>query len=209
MRVVWQKQRIPKAWQRAGGVLIPKEKGASEISQFRPICLLNVEGKIFFSIVAQKLCAYLERNKYIDTSVQKAGIPGFSGCLEHTSMIWHQVQAAKKDKRDLHVVFLDLVNALGSIPHNLLWKSFNFFHIPEHITTLVKTYFQDLQLCFTTADFTSAWQRLEVGIMAGCTVSPLVFTMAMEVIIRASKWWAGNEPGKGSIFHLSEQIRMT
>ena len=107
----------------------------------------------------------MERNKYIDTSVQKAGIPGFSGCLEHTSMIWHQIQTAKKDKRDLYVIFLDLANAFGSVPHELLWESFNFFHVPKPITTLVKAYFQDLQLCFTTPDFTTTWQRLEVGIM--------------------------------------------
>ncbi len=60
----------------------------TDISQFRPICLLNAEGKIFFSMIAQRLSTYLEKNKYIDTAVQKAGIPGFTGCLEHTSMIW-------------------------------------------------------------------------------------------------------------------------
>ena len=193
MRIVWQKGIIPKAWRRAGGVLIPKEKDAADISQFRPISLLNVEGKIFFSVLAQRLSIYLEKNKYVDTSVQKAGIPGFSGCLEHTSMIWHQIQAAKKDKRDLHVIFLDLANAFGSVPHNLLWESFNFFHVPSSITTLVKAYFEDLQLCFTTPDFITSWQRVEVGIMAGCTISPLAFTMAMEVIIRASRWVVGGE----------------
>ncbi len=200
MRVVWRKGVIPKAWRRAGGVLIPKEKDAADINQFRPICLLNVEGKIFFSVIAQRLSNYLERNKYVDTSIQKAGIPGFSGCLEHTSMIWHQIQAAKKDKRDLHVTFLDLANAFGSVPHNLLWESFNFFHVPSSITTLVKAYFEDLQLCFTTADYTTFWQRLEVGIMAGCTVSPLAFTMAMEVIIRASRWVVGGQRTKDGIW---------
>lgn len=62
-------------------MLIPKEKDASNIDQFRQINLLNVEGKIFFSIVAQRKTTYLKRNNFIDTSVQKAGIPGFSGCL--------------------------------------------------------------------------------------------------------------------------------
>ncbi|CDQ81793.1 unnamed protein product [Oncorhynchus mykiss] len=111
-------------------------------------------------------------------------------------MIWHQIQTAKKDKRDLYVIFLNLANAFGSVPHELLWESFNIFHVPEPITTLVKAYFQDLQLCFTTPDFTTTWQRLEVGIMAGCTISPLAFTMAMEVIIRASRWVVGGERTK-------------
>lgn len=29
--------------------------------------------------------------------------------------------------------------------------------------------------------------------MAGCMISPLAFTMAMEVVIRASKWVVGRE----------------
>ena len=119
-------------------MLIPKEKDASDISQFRAICLLNVEGKIFVSVVLQRLSTYLVRNKYINTSVQKAGI---SGCLEHTSMIWHQIQAAKKDKKDLHVI-LDLANALGSVPQEILRESFAFFPTPatlKHIITGCKT----------------------------------------------------------------------
>lgn len=51
---------------------------------------------------------------------------------------------AKKEKKDLHVVFLDLSNAFGSVPHEMLWTAFNFFQVPEGITRLVKAYFQDL-----------------------------------------------------------------
>ena len=143
---------IPKAWRRAGGILIPKEKNSSTIDQFRQISLLNVEGKIFFSVVAQRLSVFLQKNNFVDTSVQKAGISGFSGCLEHTNVIWHQVQTAKREKKDLHVVFLDLANAFGSVPHEILWTAFNFFQVPEGITRLVKAYFQDLQFCVTARD---------------------------------------------------------
>ncbi len=67
--MVWQKQAIPNAWRRAGGILIPKEKDSVDISQFRQISLLNVEGKIFFSVVAHRLTVYLEKNHFIDTTV--------------------------------------------------------------------------------------------------------------------------------------------
>ncbi len=118
MKVTWEKSIILKAWRRAGGILISKEKNSSTIHQFRQISLLNVEGKIFFSVVAQRHSAFLKKNNYtFDTSVQKAGISGFSGCLEHTNVIWHQIQTTKKEKKDLHVVFLDLANAFGSVPH--------------------------------------------------------------------------------------------
>lgn len=116
MKAAWKRQIIPKSWRREGGVMIPKEKDASNIDQFQQINLLNVEGKIFFSIVAQRMMIYLKQNHMVGTSVQKARIPGFSGCLEHTSMIWHQIPCAKREGKDLHVLFLDLANAFGSVP---------------------------------------------------------------------------------------------
>lgn len=135
MKVMWTKQTIPKAWRRAGGVLIPKEKDASNIDQFRQINLLNVEGKVFFSIVAKRMTTYLKLNNLIDTSVQKAGIPGFSECLEHTSMIWHQIQSAEREGRDLHILFLDLANAFGSVPHSLIWATSSTSQVPSLETT--------------------------------------------------------------------------
>ena len=121
MKVAWRKKVIPKVRCRAGGILIPNEKNSSSINQYRQISLLNVEGKIFFGVLAQGLATFLQRNNFVDTSVQKAGIQGFSGCLEHANIIWHQIQTANKEWRDLHMVFLDLANAFGSVPHKILW----------------------------------------------------------------------------------------
>ena len=97
------------------------------------------------------------------------------------------------------MVFLDLANAFGSVPHKILWTAFNYFGVPNHITELVKSYFQDLQFCVTAEGNTTAWQHLEIGIMAGCTVSPLAFVMAMELVIRASHWVVGGERTKSGL----------
>lgn len=118
--VVWEKQTIPKAWCRAGGVLIPKEEESSTISQLWLTSLLNIKGTIFFSVKAQRLKIYLDKNRFVDTTTLKTGISGISGCLEHTRMIWLQIQSAKRDNRDLHIIFLDLANAFGSVPHSVL-----------------------------------------------------------------------------------------
>jgi len=67
IKVAWDKQVVSRAWCKAGGVFIPKENDATSISQFRPISLLNVKGKIFFSIIAQRLSPYLLKNGFIDT----------------------------------------------------------------------------------------------------------------------------------------------
>ncbi|KAL7833617.1 hypothetical protein AOLI_G00285770 [Acnodon oligacanthus] len=107
-------------WRFAEGVWIPKEEESKTIDQFRTISLLSVEGKIFFCIVARRLTDYLLRNLYIDTSVQKGGIPKVPGCLEHTGVVTQLIREARENKGDLVVLWLDLTNAYGSIPHKLV-----------------------------------------------------------------------------------------
>jgi len=121
------KHVVPRAWRRACGGFIPKEKDATSISQFRPISLLNIEGKILFSFIAQRFSIInLLKNGFTDTSVQKAGISGFSGCLERINVYWKRIQSSKKERKELHVTFLDLANAYCSVPHELLWAAFEY-----------------------------------------------------------------------------------
>lgn len=192
-KVLWDKQIIPKAWRRAGGVFIPKEKKSTTIEQFRQINLLNIEGKI--RVLAQRLTQYLKQNYFIDTSIQKAGITGFSGCLEHNSIIWHQIQMAKREGKDLHVLFLDLANAYGSVPHSVLWAAFDFFPGADQNYKSSETLLPGSTVLpyNIRLNHKLATARGTEGIMAGCTISPFAFTMAIKVIIRASKWVVGGE----------------
>ncbi|KAL2099527.1 hypothetical protein ACEWY4_003921 [Coilia grayii] len=191
LRVAWKNQVIPSEWQRAVTVFIPKEANSTTIGQFRSIALLNVEGKIFFSILAKRVTSYLVSNGYIDTSCQKAGVPGFPGCVEHSAVIWEQIQRAKRERRDLHVVWLDLANAYGSVPHRLIDYALEFFYIPVCIRAMVSKYFADLQMCCTHQNFTTSWQRREVGIAMGCSISPILFVAAFEVILIGARKMAG------------------
>lgn len=60
---------IPQAWRSEEGVFIPKDEKSENIEQFRVISLLNVESKIFFSIIARWLSNFVLSNKHIDMSV--------------------------------------------------------------------------------------------------------------------------------------------
>ena len=187
LRVAWRKGVIPKEWCTAEGVFIPKEENSRGIGQFRPISLLNIEGKTLFSILSKRLTAYLTTNGLIDTSVQKAGVPGFPGCLEHATMIWNTIRQAHQDRTELHVVWLDLANAYGSVPHALISYALRFFWIPDRVADLLMRYLGAFWMRFEAGSYRTQWQALEVGIPMGCAVAPLLFVMAMEVIIRGAK----------------------
>ena len=62
LRVIWRKEKVPDCWRQAEGIFTPTEKDSKDISQFRTISLLNVEGKIFFAILAKRLTSYITDN---------------------------------------------------------------------------------------------------------------------------------------------------
>ena len=97
------------------------------------------------------------------------------------------IQEAKAKKRDLSVVWFDLANAYGSVPHRLIKFSMDFFHIPTKIQRILMSYHDNFKMRFTTSDYTTDWVNLQVGIPMGCTVSPVLFILAMEVIVRSSE----------------------
>ncbi|XP_052261255.1 uncharacterized protein LOC127865289 [Dreissena polymorpha] len=180
LRVIWRKGKIPDCWKRAEGIFAPKEKYSTDIGKFRTISLLNVEGKIFFAVLAKRLTTFLKDNNYVDTSIQKGGVLGFSVCVEHTSVLSLLIREARANHDDLTVVWLDLDNAYGSIPHKLIEKSLEQYHVPEHVCNLVKDYYRGIKLRFAVGDQTTAWQSLEKGIVTGCTISVLLFVNGNE-----------------------------
>ena len=183
---LWDDKELVEDWCRAEGVYLPKEQNAENIGQFRPISIISVACKIFMGILAKRTVAYLQSNGYVDESVQKAGIPGIPGCIEHAFSIWDAIQEAKKTKESLNVVWLDLANAYGSVPHELLMKAMEFFYIPHEVQDIMREYYGNFQMRFSTDDFTTEWHRLEIGIAAGCTISVIWFILVMEMLLRSA-----------------------
>ena len=186
LRQMWRKKKVAERWHMSEGLYLPKEADAKKIGDFRPISILNVDGKVFFGILAWRVISFVQQNGYVDESVQKAGVPGIPGCVEHAYAIWDAIQKAKKDKEDLDVVWLDLANAYGSVPHKLLKMAMEHFWFPEAVQDLLMSYYDNFVMRFSTGKFTTEWQRLEVGIAAGCTISVVLFVLVMEMILKST-----------------------
>ena len=187
LKVIWRRKAIPSQWRSAEGIWLPKEENSCEIEQFRIISLLCVEGKIFFKIMAQRLTEFLLENDYLDTSVQKGGVPGMSGCLEHTGVVTQLIREARTNKGNLAVLWLDLTNAYGSIPHKLVETALIKHHIPEGIRNLIMNYYNNFKLRASSELTTSNWQQLEKGIITGCTISVSLFTLAINMLVKSAE----------------------
>lgn len=132
------------------------------------------------------MTTYMTKNGFIDTSIQKGSNPGFSGCLEHTGVLSQLIREAKASKGNLTVVWFDFASAYGSMTHNLISVAMEHYHIPRHIRGMITSYFGEVYLRFKAPKCNTHWQALEKGIITGCTVSPILFIMGMNLLISAA-----------------------
>ena len=94
---------------------------------------------------------------------------------------------AKEDRKNLSIIWLDLANAYGSVQHKLIDAAMELYHVSEKVQQVVKSYFGGIQIRFTVDDYITAWQRLEKGIVTGCTISPILFVIGMSMLTRAAE----------------------
>ena len=178
--------KVPLKFRISDGIFIPKVADPDEknINDYRQIALLNVEGKLFWSLVGRRLYKYLvEDNSYIKTSNQKGSIRGMAGCWEHTSMVWAAIKDARKNRTSLALLWLDLANAYGSVPHQLIKVALKRYHVPEVWADALLAYYDGLWGRSSSSGVNSDWVRYEKGIFAGCPASVILFLMAFNLII--------------------------
>ena len=68
-------------------------------------------------------------------------------------------------------MWLDLVNAYGSVAHKLIEAAMKLYHIPEKVQGIVRSYIKGMTIRFTVDDHTTSWHRIEKGIVTACTIS--------------------------------------
>ena len=103
-------------------------------------------------------------------------------------MLRDRIKAARDYKSaELHVIWLDLENAYGLVRHALIEKAMDFFWITEDIRKLISGYYKFTYMRFSNPKYPTNRQKLNIGIMMGCVISPLIFVLAIEMLLRRTE----------------------
>ncbi|XP_057296267.1 uncharacterized protein LOC130625225 [Hydractinia symbiolongicarpus] len=179
--------QIPYTWRVASEVYIPKNKppSPSSIKDFRPIALLNVEGKLFFSLVSKRLENHIiQKNHFINKSIQKGCMEKVPGCWEHMSLVWAALRDAKSKKNALSAIWLDVANAYPTIPHKLIFMALRRYGVSESWIRVINAYYGSLWSKSISFTASSSWHQHFRVIFIECTLSIILFLAAINVIIK-------------------------
>ena len=68
--------------------------------------------------------------------------------------------------------------------HNKLWRILKEFAIPDNQTCLLRKLYAGQEATVRTGHGTTAWFQIGEGVRQGCTLSPCLFNLYAEYIMR-------------------------
>ena len=127
-------------------ILIYKKGDKSDPLNFRPITLEPVMLKIFTLLLRDTVFEFLQKNKYIETSIQKGFTPGLRGAFENIANMSHIINDARCRQRSVPIKLIDLQNAFGEVHHNLIESVLKYHHIPDDVISIIRSLYSDFHI---------------------------------------------------------------
>ena len=110
------------------------------------------------------------RNDEISTN-QFGFMPGRS-TTEAIFLIRHVMERFREQKKDLHLVFIDLEKAYDKIPRNVMWWSLDKHKISSKYMILIKDMYNNVVTSVRTNDGNTDYFSIKIRLHQGSALSP-------------------------------------
>ena len=91
---------------------------------------------------------------------------------------------AKEFQKNIYFCFIDYAKAFDCVDHNKLWKILQEMGIPDHLTCLLRNLYAGPEVTVRTGHATTDWFQIREEIHQGCILSPCIFNLYAEYIMR-------------------------
>ena len=96
------------------------------------------------------------------------------------------IGSSKKQEfqKNIYICFIDYAKAFDCVDHNKLLKILKEMGIPDHLTSLLRNLYAGQEATVRTGHGTTDWFQIGKGVPQGCILSPCLFNLYAEYIMR-------------------------
>ena len=94
------------------------------------------------------------------------------------------MEKAREFQKSIYFCFIDYAKAFDCMDHNKLWKILKEMGIPDHLTCLLRNLYVGQEATVRTGHGTTDWFHIGKGVRQGCILSPCLFNLYAEYIMR-------------------------
>ena len=96
------------------------------------------------------------------------------------------MEKAREFQKNISFCFTDNAKAFDCVDDNKLWKILKEMGIPDHLTCLLRNLYAGEEATVRTGHGTTDWFQIRKGVCQGCILSPCLFNLYAEYIMRNS-----------------------
>ena len=87
-------------------------------------------------------------------------------------------------QKNIYLFFVDYAKAFECVDHNNLWKILKEMGMPDHLTCLLRNLYAGREVTVRTGHGTKNWFQIRKGVHQHCILSPCLFNLYAEYILR-------------------------
>ena len=114
----------------------------------------------------------------------QAGFRKGRGTRDQIANICWIIEKAREFQKNIYFCFIDYAKAFDCVDHSKLWKILKETRIPDHLTHLLRNLYAGQEATVRTRHGTTDWFQIGKGASQGCILSPCLFNLYTEYIMR-------------------------
>ena len=159
--------------------LIPKKgRERTQIRNWRPITLLNVDYKIYSKAMANRIKLVLPDLIHEDQTGFMAG----RNIAENIRKVIDLIEYTYTEKIPALVVQIDYLKAFDRADYQAIWRTLSYFGFEDTFLDKIKILFQDVSLCTTNNGYVSEQINPTRGLFQGNPIAPYIFLLLIETL---------------------------
>ena len=135
----------------------------------------------------------------------QAGFRKGRGIRDQIANIYWIITKATEFQKNIYFCFIDYTKTFDCVTHNKLWKILKEIRIPDHLTCLLRNLYAGQEAIVKTGHGTTDWFQIKKGVHQSCILSPCLFKLYAEYIMRNAgldEAQAGIKIVRSNISHL-------
>jgi len=177
---VWNTGIIPQKWKEGLIITIPKKGDLRECKNWRGISLLNSIMKVLAMIILERISPIV--NQHIRN--EQAGFRPGRSCTDHINTVRIIIEQSNEWNSSLYLLFVDFERAFDSVKRNAIWKALCEIGIPRKITQLIQEMYREAGNRVLHKGKQSDTYYNTRGVRQGCVLSPLLFLIVLDSVMR-------------------------
>jgi exonuclease III len=177
---VWETGEWPTDWGLSTFIPIPKKGDLSQCANYRTISLVSHASKILLRIILNRIKTKTEQ----ELPDEQAGFRPGRGTRDQITNLRVIMSKLKENQQPLYMCFIDFQKAFDSVKHEKLWWAMLDMGYPAHLVDLLAKLYKSQKAAVRVAGEISEWFSIQKGVRQGCVLSPYLFNVISEVVMR-------------------------